>query len=187
MDSTTVTVTALTPEGVVLDTFTLNRRGAHAPSISLTSPHNATYQIGDISLSFSIDRPPAWTGYSLDGQENLTITGDTTITGLAEGPHQVIVYANDTRGTMGSSDPVHFTVSFPEILGDLKITIRETDGSPLEGVEVRSTSTPSGQPPVNGTTASDGAMLFLGLQTGDYAFEASKTGYVSNTSSTSVL
>jgi predicted phosphodiesterase len=186
VDSTTVTVTTLTPEGVTLESFTLNRQGAHAPNIGLTSPQNTTYTTGDIPLNFSVDRPLAWTGYSLDGQENLTITGDTTITGLAEGPHRVIVYANDSLGTMGSSDSVHFTVSFPEVLGDLKITIRDTDGSPIEGVEVRSTSTPGGQPPVNGTTAPDGAILFPGLQTGDYAFEASKAGYMTNMSSTSV-
>ncbi len=184
--STTVTVTTLTPEGVVLDNFTLNRRGAHPPSITLTSPQNTTYTTGDIPLNFSVDRPPAWMGYSLDGQENTTMTGDTRITGLAEGPHQVTVFANDTLGTMGTSEPVHFTVSFPEVLGDLRITVRDTEGSPLSGAEVRSTTTPSGQPPLNGTTASDGAILFLGLQAGGYTFEASMAGYLTSTSSTSV-
>ena len=97
-----------------------------------------------------------------------------------------MVYANDTLGTMGASEPVHFTVSLPEVLGNLTITVRDPDGSPLSGVEVRSTTTPSGQPPLNGTTASDGATLFQGLQTGDYTFEASKSGFISNTTSTRV-
>jgi len=140
------------------------------------SPQNITYTIGDVPLSFSIDRPPAWTGYSLDGQENLSISGDTTITGLAEGPHRVVIYANDTLGTMGASEPVHFTVSFPEMRGDLEITIRGTDGSTLAGVEVRSISTPSGQPSVNGTTAPDGAILFRGLQMGDYTLKPARPG-----------
>jgi predicted phosphodiesterase len=186
VDSTTVKVTTLTPEGVVLDNFTLNRRGAHAPSIDLTSPQNTTYTASDIPLNFSIDRPPAWTGYSLDGQGNLTITGDTTITGLTEGPHQIRVFANDTLGTMGASESVHFTVSFPEVLGDLSITVRDSDGSPLSGVEVRSTTTPSEQPSLNGTTASDGTILFQSLKTGDYAFEANKDGFISNNSSTNL-
>jgi len=176
VDSTTVTVTTLTPDGVALDSFALNRGGAHAPSVSVISPQNITYTIGDVPLSFSIDRPPAWTGYSLDGQENLSISGDTTITGLAEGPHRVVIYANDTLGTMGASEPVHFTVSFPEMRGDLEITIRGTDGSPLAGVEVRSISTPSGQPSVNGTTAPDGAILFRGLQMGDYTLKPARPG-----------
>ena len=183
---TTVTVTTLTPEGVALDGFTMNRRGAHPPAISLASPRNTTYEAGDVPLNYSVDRPPAWAGYSLDGRENITMTGDTTIAGLAEGPHWVMVYANDSLGTMGASDPVRFTVSFPEALGDLEITVRDQDGSPLPGVEVRSTETPSGQPPLSGTTASDGAVKFLGLQVGDYSFEAGKGGYASNTTSASV-
>jgi len=50
-------------------------------------------------------------GYSLDFQENVTITGNVTLTGLAEGPHNVIVFANDTSGFMGASQRVYFMVS----------------------------------------------------------------------------
>jgi len=49
-------------------------------------------------------------GYSLDGQLNVTITENTTLPGLPDGPHSLIVYANDTAGNMGSSDIVYFTV-----------------------------------------------------------------------------
>jgi hypothetical protein len=48
-------------------------------------------------------------GYSLDGQENVTIAGNTNLTGLSHGAHFVTVYANDTADNMGSSDTVHFT------------------------------------------------------------------------------
>ena len=50
------------------------------PKVSVTSPLNKTYSNSNISLAFSIDKPFNWIGYSLDGQSNVTINGNTTIT-----------------------------------------------------------------------------------------------------------
>jgi len=52
-------------------------------------------------------------GYSLDNEENVTIAGNTTLTNLSEGTHNIIVYANDTSGNMGSSSQVYFTIRIP--------------------------------------------------------------------------
>ncbi len=42
-------------------------------------------------------------GYSLDGQSNVTITGNTTLAGLADGFHLVVVCATDAYGNTGSA------------------------------------------------------------------------------------
>jgi len=81
-----------------------------SPTISILSPENKTYTTSSVSLSFTVDRATSWIGYSLDGQSNVTITGNTTLTGLSDGIHTVTVYANDTAGNMGYSETVYFTV-----------------------------------------------------------------------------
>jgi len=82
-----------------------------APEIDLISPVNATYGVTAISLKFTVSEATSWIGYSLDGATNETITGDTPLTDLSAGPHNIIVYANDTDGNMGASNKVFFTVA----------------------------------------------------------------------------
>ncbi len=83
---------------------------ATPPAISILSPENRTYSVGDIPLNFTVDETTSWIGYSLNGMINVTITGNTSMTGLLDGSYNVVVYANDTSGNMGASDAVHFTV-----------------------------------------------------------------------------
>jgi len=80
------------------------------PRIDVLSPQNITYTKTSVPLTFTVNEPASWMGYSLDGQPNATITGNTTLTGLSEGAHSVTVYANDTSGNMGFSDTVYFTI-----------------------------------------------------------------------------
>ncbi len=80
------------------------------PVISILSPENKTYTVADIPLTFTVNETASWIGYSLNGKINVTITGNTSMTGLLDGPYYVVVYANDTSGNMGASDAVHFTV-----------------------------------------------------------------------------
>jgi phosphotransferase system glucose/maltose/N-acetylglucosamine-specific IIC component len=55
--------------------------------------------------------------YSLDGQENVTVTGNTTLTHLTEGEHNVVVYALDDAGNVGTLKTIFFTVKlFPTTL-----------------------------------------------------------------------
>jgi hypothetical protein len=79
------------------------------PAISILSPENRSYAMNDLPLTFAVNEPADWISYSLNNQANVTITGNTTLNGLAEGPHGVVVYANDTAGNMGSS-MVYFSV-----------------------------------------------------------------------------
>jgi undecaprenyl-diphosphatase len=89
----------------------------HIPlNISISSPENKTYTVSNVPLTFNVNASISWAGYSLDGQSNVTIPGNTTLTNLAEGSHFVVVYANDTTGALGSSQTVYFTVGQVSIL-----------------------------------------------------------------------
>lgn len=80
------------------------------PLIVVKSPRNASYSAGPIPLTFTVNEPFSWIGYSLDGQMNVTIDGNTTLMGLSEGTHSIILYGNDTSGNMNHSDIIYFTV-----------------------------------------------------------------------------
>ena len=84
--------------------------GTVPPELYVLSPENKTYTSNDIQLVLSVNRPTTWMGYSLDDQDNVTITGDTELFDVSEGPHSVTVYVNDTFGNMVSSGNVSFSV-----------------------------------------------------------------------------
>ena len=52
-----------------------------------------------------------WTSYSLDGQQNITFSGNTNLTDISNGLHNITVYAQDTFGNIGSSQTTSFTVA----------------------------------------------------------------------------
>lgn len=81
-----------------------------SPIISVLSPENKTYSANDVSLTFTVSESTSWMGYSLDGQANVTVTGNKTLPVLSDGLHSLIVYANDTAGNMGASEMVYFTI-----------------------------------------------------------------------------
>ena len=83
------------------------------PSISVLSPQNMIFSTTDVSINFIVNLPTSWMGYSLDGQDNVTIAGNTTIAGLSNGLHTLTVYANDTAGNVGASETMLFTVDVP--------------------------------------------------------------------------
>jgi len=87
--------------------------GSVPPVIDVVSPASQTYNESSVSLVFTVNKPVNWTGYSLDGQDNVTVTGNTTISGLTNGLHNVTVYAKDTFGNVGVSETVSFTVEAP--------------------------------------------------------------------------
>jgi hypothetical protein len=88
------------------------------PVISALSVENKTYSTSDVPLNVTVNEPVSQVIYSLDGQENVTISGNTTLTGLANRDHSLIVYAKDEAGNIGTSKTITFTVaeSFPTAL-----------------------------------------------------------------------
>jgi hypothetical protein len=67
-----------------------------------------------VPLNFTVNEPASWTGYSLDGQDNVTFAGNMTLPELSVGSHTLTLYANDTAGKPAASETVHFIVGVPE-------------------------------------------------------------------------
>ena len=86
----------------------------HSPIISNLSLKDQNYTETSLPFNFTINRQNSWIswmGYSLDNQANITIAGNSTLTGLSDGSHNIVVYANDTAGNVGKSDIIFFTVN----------------------------------------------------------------------------
>jgi hypothetical protein len=86
------------------------------PQISFESPLNQTYYASSVSLVFTANKNISATSYSLDGQQNVSIVGNTTIDNIPDGLHSLTVYANDTYGNVGSQT-VEFIVQAPAEIG----------------------------------------------------------------------
>jgi parallel beta-helix repeat protein len=85
---------------------------ASPPDVCLITPENTTYNTTNVSLNFTVNEETSWMGYSLDGQDNVTITETTlNLTELAEGSHTLTVYAIDTDGNTGASETISFTIT----------------------------------------------------------------------------
>jgi hypothetical protein len=89
--------------------FTIDR---NIPNVFLTL-ENKTYTTSDIPLNYTVDEPVSKVTYSLDGQDNVTIAGNTTLTGLPFGGHNMTVYAWDATGNIGASETITFTIAEP--------------------------------------------------------------------------
>ena len=86
-----------------------------APIITILSPENRLYQTDSVGLNFTVDEETPWIGYSLDGQANVTIQRNSTLSGLSSTLHNITVYANDSVGNMGSSPTVVFTIGSQQL------------------------------------------------------------------------
>jgi hypothetical protein len=83
------------------------------PIISALSLENKTYSQKDLALNFTVDEPTSWMGYCLDGQANVTVAENFTLTELPSGSHTLTLYANDTVGNMGASKTINFNIAAP--------------------------------------------------------------------------
>jgi hypothetical protein len=88
--------------------------GTVPPKVEVISPENGNCTSGNVSMAFTINKPTTWMGYNLDGQDNLTISGNTTLSELSNGLHNVTVYARDKFENTGASEPISFNVELPE-------------------------------------------------------------------------
>jgi hypothetical protein len=91
--------------------FTVNN--GVAPSVKLLQFGNVTYEKEDLPVDFAVNEPTSWMGYSFDGQDNVTVSGNFTLPELSLGEHNVTVYAKDLLGNMGSSETTSFNVVEP--------------------------------------------------------------------------
>jgi N-acetylneuraminic acid mutarotase len=108
--------------------------GAVPPLVSVSSPANKMYNTTSVDLVFAVNKPAVWIGYSLDGQDNVNISGNTTITGLSNGLHNITVYAKDEFDNMGDSETIIFNVEVPEPFPTLLVAT--ASGVSITGVAV---------------------------------------------------
>ena len=103
--------------------------GSIPPKALIISPENKTYN--ETRLAFTFNRGVNWIGYSLDNQANVTITSEIVLSNLTDGDHTIILYANDSFGNMGVSNPVFFAIDTKppiiEILNPQNRTYDSTD------------------------------------------------------------
>jgi len=67
-----------------------------------------------LSLNFTVDEPVSRITYSLDNQDNVSIAGNTTLTNLPYGHHNLTVYATNPAGNVGASQTINFTIAKQE-------------------------------------------------------------------------
>jgi len=109
--------------------------GTVPPELHVLSPENTTYTNNNVSLVLSVNKPTTWIGYSLDGQTNVTVTGDAVLTGVPEGQHSMIVYVNDTFGNVVSSGAIYFSVDTrPPDITVFSPENKTYDGSDIQSV-----------------------------------------------------
>jgi len=90
-----------------------------SPTVIIDSPTNQTYTTDYVILAFTVDENISWMGYSLDWQDNVSITETaTTLTGLTDGSHSLIVYAKDDSENVGTSETIFFTVNVTDSTPD---------------------------------------------------------------------
>jgi hypothetical protein len=84
---------------------------SNQPIISITSiQENQTYSTNNITLCFAVSEPSTYK-YCINGKENITIAGNTTLTQLPIGHLRLIVYAEDSAGNVGTLQAVNFTIT----------------------------------------------------------------------------
>jgi hypothetical protein len=84
------------------------------PQVSILSVQNKTYDTSDVQLDISVSETSlSKLSYVLDGQENVTIVENTTLSGLSNGEHSLTVYAIDEAGNAEASETIAFSVDVP--------------------------------------------------------------------------
>ncbi len=74
---------------------------------------NKTYETTSVLLNFTVNDPNSKIAYSLDKRENVSIAGNTTLSNLLYGEHNITVYAQDIDGNVGVSETINFNIAKP--------------------------------------------------------------------------
>jgi hypothetical protein len=97
---------------------------------------NPNYNIGDnlnegLLLNFENNTVLSWMGYSIDGQNNVSILGNVTFTMPYDGSHTIKVFGNDSMGDICHSNVRHFSVD----TNPPKITINSPNQNEFFGIQ----------------------------------------------------
>jgi hypothetical protein len=80
------------------------------PNISIISPLNIIYLQREIPLIFFTDEACQNLSYRIDNHNPVHINGNTTLTGLTNGSHKIVIRGNNTVGRFGHSNDTYFIV-----------------------------------------------------------------------------
>jgi hypothetical protein len=99
----------------VIDTHNTDRYPLMTPTrsipILIVTPQNGDYyRNNSVPLTFIVNEEFSIFWYALDDRGNFTLTGNTTLTGLSMGAHNLIVYGHTLHGETKASDRVTFTI-----------------------------------------------------------------------------
>ncbi len=83
------------------------------PQISFLFPENTTYTGNEMPLNFTVSKPAAEICYNIDCQANITVAGNTTLTALPNGAHNLTVYVTDTDG-LSAFGTTYFSIAAPQ-------------------------------------------------------------------------
>ena len=84
---------------------------------------NKTYDTSNVPFTLTTNETVSQVLYSLDGQANTTVAGNTSLTNLHNGKHNVTVYAADNAGNIGRSETIDFTVKVPDPVPTVPIAV----------------------------------------------------------------
>jgi len=79
------------------------------PTVSFLPPENIS-STSAVPLNHTVNEAYSKIAYSLNGQQNVTVTGNTTLPQLATGQYNVTYYVWDAAGNIGSSETITFNV-----------------------------------------------------------------------------
>ena len=99
------------------------------PKVTNLSIENQTYNSTNIPIDFTVNENIMQVAYSLDGQANVTIVGNSTLTGLSNGEHNVTVYAWNDAGNVGASQIINF-----DVVNNSSATILRSDPFPTSTI-----------------------------------------------------
>jgi hypothetical protein len=109
---------SLTP--TVSPTINLSESPTQQPTVTILLPQNDSFfnvSLGGVGyqLTYETNSTLSWVGYSIDGSDNVTVTGNSTFVHefvSSNGYHTLTVYANDTSGNWAIPQRVTYLVNF---------------------------------------------------------------------------
>jgi hypothetical protein len=81
----------------------------------------------------------------------------------------------------GQTQKITINLDTGSVLATIRVTVKDKDSKPVSDAIIESTTNPSGQATLRGTSGADGSTTFDGVMLGSYTLQASKSGYTTST------
>jgi hypothetical protein len=82
------------------------------PEMTLISPQAQNYATSKLDIVYSVNSPVEWSYYKLDNQEWVHFYGNATLSGLANGPHELQVSVKTEANEYSSNANMVRTINF---------------------------------------------------------------------------